>query len=270
MSDTKDIYTNRPPMAGVVLGRDETDFNLTKAIRINSKNELVVGGSTANPSADFYTEETFFEANTDTAEYDTGDRIVKRERIDTSGATAPVVTWLNLTQGTTIAEPPASHLTLLGSSGLTDTELRASDVGVIDQTVVDKLDELKTEINNIFNNVDDLEAFSNAQIQLLQTLNEYNDGVESLLGTLGDNTDDLEALTTQLGLNTQSTVDEIAGLREDQEKELANWAYTYTADANNNITSETRTATIGNTVVTETRTFTWDANSNIQSISAYS
>lgn len=267
-------YPSSPPVSGLIFGLSEIDGESFVPIRVNASGQLVTGGSTSGgTAASTSLAESFYEATADGTGYSVGDTIRLREVLDASGGVISSL-WTNLDTGDNIDEPNQDDISFKTQNALTDDELRASNVGVYDEANETKLEELKVILSNIFSDTTAIETLSESQRVLLETLNTYNDDVESLLTTVGGNTDNLETLLTQLGANTdavEAKQDETIAAIGVSNQGGYNYNTTFTTDVDGNIASQTRTRPDGaGGTISETRTFGWDADGNIQSISAWS
>lgn len=104
-------------------------------VKVNASGELVVGGVGGGAaSADREVVTGLYSVKTAGTGYSIGDALACTRVLDVSGATPSQVgsaVWYNETTGAVLgAAPSAAHLTLVGSSALTDVQLRASAVAV--------------------------------------------------------------------------------------------------------------------------------------------
>lgn len=124
-----------------------------------------------------------------------GDTVNAIRVLDVSGSSASQVgatIWYNESTAATLASAPSiANLESAGTVGLTDAQLRAAAVPVVDSAQNTKLDTIIASLSTIDGRVDGLEG-------LATTLNGYVDGLETLATTLNGYTDTLEALITAM------------------------------------------------------------------------
>ncbi len=161
--------------------------------------------------------QTFYEVTTAFTGGDIGDLIRLTQYTDIT-ATPPEIlseSWYNLTQGAVLATAPDSaDLAVVSQSGLTDAQLRASPVGVVDAPAVAKLEELRVQLMTLLGNTDGIEALATQTNALLTATQAYVDEIEGLLTTLNTSTDGLESLLTQIGLNTDEIETFLQAIRD--------------------------------------------------------
>lgn len=97
-----------------------------------------------------------------------------------------------------IANPTGSGGGEISANGLTDAQLRASPVAVIDTPTVAKLEELRVQLTTLLGDTSSIETLQSNTNNLIELTNQYVDNIESLVVTLNENTDGIEPLLSTI------------------------------------------------------------------------
>jgi ABC-type transporter Mla subunit MlaD len=117
--------------------------------------------------------------------------------------------WYNDTTQTVISgTPPANSLAPASTDALTNAQLRATPVPMVDQSAIDKAEQIRLLVVALSTYVDNIESLIGASNTLLTAGNANTDQIEIFLTTLNGLTTDVKTQVTAINTNT----DQLEGL----------------------------------------------------------
>jgi hypothetical protein len=161
------------------------------------------GGGSGVPVVTYYTVTTAFTGAA------VGNRVRELEVYDSTASTLLYTLWTNETTQTVISgTPPASSLAPASTDALTNAQLRATPVPMIDQSAIDKAEQIRLLVVTLSAYVDNIESLIGTSNTLLTAGNANTDQIEVFLTTLNSLTTDVKAQVTAINSNT----DQLEGL----------------------------------------------------------